>query len=129
MAVSRQPSATGLSFSNAVAVEAKSIGTWVYISGQVGWDDDGNVVPGGAAAEARKTLQHVVAAVERVGGRAAHIVKVTAYLTSLKDYSTYSAVRRDLFGDSLPASTAVGVADLLFGACVEVDAVAFIPKA
>jgi 2-iminobutanoate/2-iminopropanoate deaminase len=127
MAVSRQPSATGASFSNAVAVEQAGFGTWVYISGQLGWDDEGNIVAGGLAAETSATFQHVVAALEAMGGSAAHLVKMTAYLTSLEEYSAYSAVRGDFFGDALPASTAVGVADLLLGACVEVDAVAFIP--
>lgn len=127
MVISRHSAAIGLTFSNAVAVQEEGRGTWVYVSGQVGWDDEGKVVPGGIEAETRKTFQHVLAAVASVGGRETHVVKLTSYLTSLADYSTYNAVRGEVFAGSLPASTAVGVADLLFEACVEVDAIAFIP--
>jgi enamine deaminase RidA (YjgF/YER057c/UK114 family) len=119
MVVSRQSAALGLTFSNTVAVQEERRGTWIYVSGQVGWDDEGNVVSGGIEPETRKTFQHVARAVSGAGGSVTHIIKLTAYLTSL---------RGEFFGDALPASTAVGVADLLFGACVEVDAIAFIPN-
>lgn len=128
MVISRHSSAVGLTFSNVVTVQAEGRGTWVYISGQVGWDDEGKLVPGGIEAETRKTFEHVLAAVVSVGGSATQVVKLTAYLTSLEDYPRYNALRGEVFAGSLPASTAVGVADLLFGACVEVDAIAFIAK-
>jgi enamine deaminase RidA (YjgF/YER057c/UK114 family) len=128
MVVSRQSAALGLTFSNTVAVQEERRGTWIYVSGQVGWDDEGNVVSGGIEPETRKTFQHVARAVSGAGGSVTHIIKLTAYLTSLSDYPTYNTLRGEFFSDALPASTAVGVADLLFGACVEVDAIAFIPN-
>jgi enamine deaminase RidA (YjgF/YER057c/UK114 family) len=54
-------------------------------------------------------------------------VKLTAYLTSLDAYPVFGEVRRSVFGEDLPASTAIQVAGLLFGAAVEIDAIAFIP--
>jgi len=128
MVVARQAATVGLTFSNTVGVQEEGRGTWLYVSGQVAWGDDGKIVPGGIEAETRKTFQHVLRAVVGAGGAATHIVKLTAYLTSLSDYPTYNTLRGEFFGDALPASTAVGVGDLLFGACVEVDAIAFIPK-
>jgi enamine deaminase RidA (YjgF/YER057c/UK114 family) len=49
-----------------------------------------------------------------------------AYLTSLDDDDDYSRVRGERFPGHLPASTAVGVAGLIDGALVEMDAIAFI---
>jgi 2-iminobutanoate/2-iminopropanoate deaminase len=128
MAVERQAGPAGLSFSNSLRVQESS-GTWVYVSGQFGTDEAGAVIPGGLAAEARAALENVLRAVREAGGTAADVVKITAYVTALDDYRRYNEVRREVFGSTLPASTAVAVADLIIpGASIEIDAVAFVPK-
>ena len=55
------------------------------------------------------------------------VVSIRAYLTSLDSYADHARVRRERFGDALPASAAVRVAGLLEGALVEVEAIAFVP--
>jgi 2-iminobutanoate/2-iminopropanoate deaminase len=129
MAVERQAGPAGLSFSNSLRVQEPS-GTWVYVSGQFGTDDAGVITPGGLAAESKAALENVLKAVREAGGTAADVVKITAYVTSLEDYPQYNDVRREVFGSDLPASTAVGVASLIVpSAAIEIDAVAFLPKA
>ena len=129
MAVERQAGPAGLSFSNSLRVQEPS-GTWVYVSGQFGTDDAGTIAPGGLAAESKAALENVLKAVRDAGGTAADVVKITAYVTSLEDYPHYNEVRREVFGSNLPASTAVGVASLIVpSATIEIDAVAFLPKA
>ena len=44
------------------------------------------------------------------------------------DEDALSAARAERFGDQLPASAAVGVAGLLLGAQIEIDALAFVPE-
>jgi enamine deaminase RidA (YjgF/YER057c/UK114 family) len=56
-------------------------------------------------------------------------VRITAYLTDLSLYSVYSKVRAETFGADWPASATVGVASLLLGAKLEVDAVAVVAVA
>ena len=129
MAVERQAGPAGLSFSNSLRVQEPS-GTWIYVSGQFGTDEAGSVMPGGLAAESKAALENVLKAVRDAGGTAADVVKITAYLTSLDDYPHYNEVRREVFGSNLPTSTAVAVAGLILNtASIEVDAVAFVPKA
>ncbi len=129
MAVERQAGPAGLSFSNSLRVQEPS-GTWVYVSGQFGTDGAGAITPGGLAAESKAALENVLKAVREAGGTAADVVKITAYLTSLDDYQRYNEVRREVFGPNLPASTAVAVAGLILtAASIEIDAVAFVPKA
>lgn len=128
MVVERADGPAGRSFSGSLRVAGS--GTWVYISGRMGTDESGSVVAGGLAEQAQAALDHVLAAVEDAGGGAADVVKLTAYLTSLEDYGAYNEVRGKVFGSTLPASTAVGVADLITpGALIEIDGVAFIPDA
>jgi 2-iminobutanoate/2-iminopropanoate deaminase len=128
MAVERQAGPAGLSFSNSLRVREPS-GTWVYVSGQFGTDEAGALIPGGLAAEARAALENILKAVREAGGTAADVVKITAYLTSLEDYSRYNEVRKEVFAAKLPTSTAVAVAGLIVkGASIEIDAVAFVPS-
>jgi len=129
MTVKRQAGPAGLSFSNSLRVQEPS-GTWIYVSGQFGTDDAGALAPGGLAAESKAALENVLKAVREAGGTTADVVKITAYLTSLDDYQRYNEVRREVFGPTLPTSTAVGVAGLILAtASIEIDAVAFVPKA
>ena len=128
MTVERQAGPAGLSFSNSLRVREPS-GTWVYVSGQFGTDEAGALIPGGLAAEARAALENILKAVREAGGTAADVVKITAYLMSLEDYSRYNEVRKEVFAAKLPTSTAVAVADLIVkGASIEIDAVAFVPS-
>jgi len=127
MAVERQAGPAGLSFSNSLRVQ-ESGGTWVYVSGQFGTDEAGTITHGGLASEAKAALENVLQAVREAGGTAADVVKITAYVTSLGDYQRYNEVRQEVFGSSLPTSTAVAVAGLIIpGASIEIDAVAFVP--
>lgn len=128
MAVERQAGPAGLSFSNSLRVREAS-GTWVYVSGQFGTDEAGQITPGGLAAESKAALENVVKAVREAGGTAADVVKITAYLMSLDDYPRYNDARREVFAAKLPASSAVAVAGLILkDALIEIDAVAFVPN-
>jgi 2-iminobutanoate/2-iminopropanoate deaminase len=126
VALERQAAPEGLSFSNSVRVR-ESAGSWVFVSGQFGRDESGTIVSGGIAAESKVALEHVLQAVREAGGTAADVVKITAYVTSLDEYARYNDARREVFTNSLPASTAVKVAGLIFPeASIEIDAVAFV---
>lgn len=124
MSIERIPSDFA-SYSDAVAVGGP--GRWIHVAGQVGMDADGKV-EGDLATQTHKTLDHVERALGKFGASLADVVKITVYLTSLDDYASFSKVRAERFGEDLPASAAVQVADLLLGSEVEIEAVAFLPE-
>jgi enamine deaminase RidA (YjgF/YER057c/UK114 family) len=101
-------------------------GSLVFISGEIGRDTAGKIVPGGMEAEARQCFANIGSALERAGATFKNVVRITAYVKDLADYPAYAKVRLETFGADWPASASVGVSDLLLGARVEVDAVAFI---
>ena len=118
MSIERVPGARGASFSKAVAISGT--GKTVYVSG--------HIAPGGSMAEQTNgCFDQIEAALRAVGGSLEHVVRITAWLTSLDEYAAYARVRGERFGAHLPASAAVQVAGLLHGALIEIDAVAFIP--
>ncbi len=101
-------------------------GDTVYVSGQVGFDPDGNIVGGGdMAAQARQAFANIRTVLEMAGATMNDVVKITAFLTDLGLYAGYSAARAEAFPDKVPASTAVATPALVFpGQLVEVEAVA-----
>jgi enamine deaminase RidA (YjgF/YER057c/UK114 family) len=112
-------------FSAAVVVPVGT-GSLVFISGEIGRDAAGKLVPGGMEAEARQCFANIRYALERAGASFKNVVRITAYVKDLADYPAYAKVRSETFGADWPASASVGVSDLLFSARLEVDAVAFI---
>ena len=118
MSITRVPGNSGATFSKAVSVRGP--GQTVYVSG--------HLVKGGTMAEqANGCFDQIEAALKAVGGGMEHVVRITAWLTSLDEYREYNRVRGERFGKNLPASAAVQVAGLLQGALIEIDAIAFIP--
>ena len=119
MSIERVPGASGASYSKAVAVSGA--GRTVYISG--------HLAPGRSMAEQTNgCFDQIEAAIRAAGGSLEHVVRITAWLTSLDEYAEYARVRGERFGANLPASAAVKVAGLLQGALIEIDAIAFIPE-
>ncbi len=102
------------------------VGDTVYVSGQVGFDPDGNIVGGDdMAAQARQVFANIRIVLEMAGATMNDVVKITAFLTDLGRYAGYSAARAEAFPDRVPASTAVATPALVFpGLLVEVEAVA-----
>jgi len=119
MGIDRVPGARGATFSKAVTVSGP--GRTVYVSG--------NIAAGRSMAEQTNgCFDQIEAALRAAGGSLGHVVRITAWLTSLDEYAEYARVRGERFGANLPASAAVQVAGLLQGALIEIDAVAFIPE-
>ena len=119
MSIERVPGARGATFSTAVAVSGA--GRTVYVSGHLA---RGNSL----AEQTNGCFDQIEEALRTVGGSLEHVVRITAWLTSLDEYAQYARVRGERFGANLPASAAVQVAGLLQGALIEIDAVAFIPE-
>jgi 2-iminobutanoate/2-iminopropanoate deaminase len=114
-------------FSDAVVVEAGDHAT-IYVSGHVGNDASGKVTAKTFEEEARLCFANVAHALEKAGAGLKDVVRITAYLTDLADYPTYSKARGAAFPDNPPASATVQVAGLLVNARLEVDAVAVVKK-
>jgi 2-iminobutanoate/2-iminopropanoate deaminase len=130
MSIAREgPAFPGFTFSNATVTEGA--GRLLFISGQLGLDEEGRLVAGEASADLHVIFARIAECLAELGGKVSDIVKVTAYLRSLDDYATYSAARGRFFGEHLPASTAVEVKGLVSGGgvrgtSIEVEAIAFL---
>lgn len=100
------------------------VGDTVYLSGQIPLDPTTmQLVTGDARAEIKRVFDNLAAVAEAAGGSLADAVRVTIYLTDLKNFALVNDVMAQYFSEPYPARAAIGVAALPRGASVEADAV------
>jgi enamine deaminase RidA (YjgF/YER057c/UK114 family) len=106
-------------------------GKVVFISGQIAYDSEGNLV--GAddfRAQVQQVLKNVEIAVQSAGGSLNDIVKITSFIPNYDLQShrpIFNEVRKEVFGDHAPASSLVGVQALVFPEIlVEIEAIAIL---
>ena len=101
-------------------------GDFVFVSGQLPVDAAGALVGGGDVAEqARAVFANIGEVLAQAGATLDDIVQLNLFLLDIDDIPRIANVRRELFGEHRPASTAVQVSGLLLaGARLEVNAVA-----
>jgi 2-iminobutanoate/2-iminopropanoate deaminase len=103
---------------------------FVFVSGQLPVDGTGELVGGDDVAEqARAVFENIRDILEQAGAGLQDIVQVNLFLLDIQDIPRIAGVRRELFGEHRPASTAVGTTGLLLpGAKLEVNAIALRPN-
>ncbi|HAJ35260.1 MAG TPA: enamine deaminase RidA [Chloroflexi bacterium] len=115
------PAMAGLPFSEAVRV-----GNLLFLSGQLGRDASGRIVPGGIAAETRQTMENIKAALERHGASLDRVVKVTVFMADMAEWAEMNRVYVTYFPNHLPARSALGANGLALGARVEIECIAVV---
>lgn len=104
--------------------QAVQTGNLVFLSGQIPLDPTTmEIVAGDFEARARQVFDNLRAVAAAAGGDLNQVVKLTIFLTDLRNFATVNSVMADYFDQPYPARAAVGVAALPKGADVEADAV------
>jgi reactive intermediate/imine deaminase len=96
----------------------------LYLSGQLGTDSTGRLVPGGIAAETRQTLENIRAVLLRHDSSMNHVVKCTAMLADMGEWSAMNQVYVTFFPQHLPARSAFATNGLALGARIELECMA-----
>jgi enamine deaminase RidA (YjgF/YER057c/UK114 family) len=115
-------------YANAIVAE----GRYLAISGQIGWNDRGELVADDFLGQAGQALRNVMTVLRAAGGEAEHLVRLTWYILDKNEYRenlrALGAAYRDIVGTHYPAMSLVVVAALLEeGAKVEIEATAVLP--
>jgi reactive intermediate/imine deaminase len=99
-------------------------GNTVYLSGQLPLDPGtGQLLTGDMREQVRQVFRNLAAVAGAAGATLADAVRVTVYLTDLKDFAVVNEVMAEFFAAPYPARAAIGVASLPRGATVEADAI------
>ncbi|MFO0678461.1 MAG: RidA family protein [Polyangiaceae bacterium] len=110
--------------------QAVRAGEFVFLSGQIPLDPEtGTMVTGTIAEETERVMKNLEAVLAAAGATFANVVRTTIFLADMNDFAEVNGVYGKRFESAPPARATVAVAGLPKGARVEIDAVAFVPKA
>lgn len=88
-------------------------GQLLYVSGQVAWDTNGNIVgKGDVRTQARQVFQNLRQVLQAAGGDLKDLMKITTYITNIEDFPAVAEARSEVFQGELPASTLIVVKSL-----------------
>lgn len=118
----------GAGYSHGVAAS----GTIVFVSGQIGWDDERRLVGDDLPSQTKAALSNIVSVVAAAGGKPGDIVRMTWYVVDKRDYVAKRAAigeaYRAVMGRHFPSMSVVEVRGLVEeGALVEIEATAVLP--
>ena len=105
-------------------------GTFVLLSGQVGWDAGGKFADG-FVGQTEQALRNILTVLAEAKAGPAHIARMTWYVTDLDAYRASTKelgpVWRAVMGRNFPAMSVIGVSALVEPqALVEIEAIAIL---
>ena len=106
-------------------------GTFVLVSGQIGWHPDGRFADG-MVAQTELALRNILTILAEATAGPEHIARLTWYVTDIDTYRTsgpaLGPIWRAVMGRNYPAMAVIGVTALVEPqALVEIEAVAVLP--
>jgi reactive intermediate/imine deaminase len=102
-------------------------GDFVFVSGQVPTDAEGQVVVGGIEAQTRQVFKRLEEALALAGCTLDDVCKVGVWLADARDFGSFNRVYMECFGSHRPARSTVE-SRLMIDAKVEMDVVAYKPQ-
>jgi 2-iminobutanoate/2-iminopropanoate deaminase len=102
-------------------------GDFIYVSGQVAKDENGNMCSGNIEEETRWTIESMRRILLLDGADLADVVKVTVFLADARNFGRYNKVFAEYFPDGRIARTTVE-ARAVIECKIEMDAVAYKPR-
>jgi 2-iminobutanoate/2-iminopropanoate deaminase len=102
-------------------------GDYIFVSGQVAKDADGNMISGTIEVETKGTIEAIARILAEEGATLADVVRVTTYLDDVRDFGRYNKIFGEYFKDAVLARTTVE-ARAVINTKVEMDAIVYKPK-
>jgi reactive intermediate/imine deaminase len=115
------PSDGSYPFSKAVRA-----GEFIFLSGQLAWGEDGQLIHGTIEQETRQVWTNISKTLQQIGCNLSDVVKATIWLQDTRDFIGYNKVYSEFFSSEPPARSTVR-ADLMFDCKIEIEVVAYKP--
>lgn len=101
------------------------VGNFLFTSGQLPIaPETGELIVGDIQRATRQSLDNVKAILEEAGTTLEKVVKVTVYVTNIKDFGAINEIYAEYFSNHKPARSLVEVSNLPKGGEIEIEAVA-----
>jgi reactive intermediate/imine deaminase len=102
-------------------------GDFIFVSGQIAKDAEGNMISGTIEEETRGTIESIRRILAEEGATLADVVRVTTYLEDTRDFGRYNRVFEAHFKDAVLARTTVE-ARAVINTKIEMEAIAYKPR-
>jgi len=102
-------------------------GDFIYVSGQVSKDAEGNMIQGTIEEETKHTIEALRRVLNEAGAELSDIVKITTYLEDTRDFGRYNRAMAAYFPDGGIARTTVQ-SNAAISCKIEMDAIAYKPR-
>src|SRR6185503_17174397 len=102
-------------------------GDFIFVSGQVAKDPDGNMICGSIEQETAGTIEQIKRILAAEGATLADVVRVTTYLEDTRDFGRYNKVFAEHFKDAVLARTTIE-ARAVISTKIEMEAIAYKPR-
>src|SRR5882762_796519 len=102
-------------------------GDYIFVSGQVAKDANGNMICGSIEEETAGVIESIKRILAEEGASLADVVRVTTYLEDTRDFGRYNKVFAEHFKDAVLARTTVEVRAVI-NTKIEMDAIAYEPR-
>ncbi|MBF9003307.1 RidA family protein [Vibrio nitrifigilis] len=102
--------------------KVRRIGQTVYLSGEIGFNDDGSI-PVTIEEQTHQCFARIQTTLEAEGLDLSHVVSATCYLTDTDDFTAFNSVYADYFQAPLPVRTTIKC-ELMVDAKVEITVIA-----
>lgn len=107
--------------------KAVRAGDFVYCSGEMPFNEKGEVVAGGIEAQTRAVMERLKGTLAKAGCTMADVVKSTVFITDTRDFGGMNKVYAEYFPDNPPARSTIRC-DLVIDARIEIELVAYKPR-
>ncbi len=101
-------------------------GDFIFVSGQLGLNDQREVVSEDIGPQARQAMERIRAILVQAGTDLSSVVKISVWLTDKADFPAFNAAYREFFPERPPARSTVVSELLIPGARIEIDAIAYV---
>jgi 2-iminobutanoate/2-iminopropanoate deaminase len=115
-----------VAFCNAIAFDLADVRRLVYVSGQLAFDEQLELVGvGDVGAQTEQVLKNIQCSLEQLGGTMADVVQVTVFVKDMTGLRAIHEARLRYFTPPYPTSTLVAVSSFVHAdALIEINAVA-----
>jgi reactive intermediate/imine deaminase len=103
-------------------------GDFIYVSGQVPGNAEGEIVVGGIEAQTRQVMENLKAVLALAGATFDDVCKCTCWLQDARDFGAFNRIYMSYFPNGKPARSTTE-ARLMVDAKVEIDVIAYKPQA
>jgi len=100
-------------------------GPLLFVSGQTGLDEEGNLAKGDVGAQTRQVFENLKTVLEAGGSSIEDVLKVTIYMLDVGEFDAMNKVRKEYFITDPPASTLLEIKELVHeDMLIEIEAIA-----